>query len=157
MKAIFFDRDDTLIADLGYMHKKEELSFFPDTFDVLKKLQSAGFALFIVTNQSGIGRGYFTESNMHDFHTAMLERLEKEKITILEISFCPHAPEDKCDCRKPAPKLINQLCEKYHINKKQSYMIGDKPSDKAAGENAGVKGVQLSPGHLSEILKEVLD
>lgn len=151
MKAIFFDRDDTLVKDNSYMHKAEELSFFPATFSTLKELQKRGYQLFIVTNQSGIGRGYFQTEDMHKFNQAMLQELTKYGIKISDIAYCPHAPEDKCDCRKPSPKLINQLCEKYNIDKSKSFMVGDKKSDALAGENAGMTGVQLKPGEIELI------
>lgn len=151
-KAIFFDRDDTLIKDKGYMYKVEDLDFFPDTFNVLKELQAKGYLLFIVTNQSGIGRGYFKESDMHAFHEAMITELEKQNIKIEKIVFCPHSPEDKCDCRKPSPKLINELCDEFNIDKNLSWMVGDKDSDIKAGENAGLKTFKVKDSNLSELL-----
>lgn len=146
-KAIFFDRDDTLLHDESYMYKPEQLSFINGTFEALRILQDKGYLLFIVTNQSGIGRGYFEEKDMHHFHKHMLEKLISENINIQEIVFCPHSPEDNCDCRKPSPKLINELCEKYNIDKSQSYMVGDKDSDIKAGENAGMKSFKVDKAH----------
>lgn len=151
-KAIFFDRDDTLIIDSNYMHKVEDLKFFGDTFTVLKELQSQGYLLFIVTNQSGIGRGYFNEEDMHNFNNAMLSELSAQGISIKEIVFCPHSPEQNCDCRKPSPKLLNQLCEKYKIDKKQSIMVGDKQSDIDAGKNAGLQSFKVENGNLKDLL-----
>ena len=89
-KAIFFDRDDTLIIDTGYMYKLEDLNFFEDTFTVLKKFQKKGYLLFIITNQSGIGRGLYTEDDMHKFNKNMLTVLESEGIKITDLVFCPH-------------------------------------------------------------------
>lgn len=154
-KAIFFDRDDTLIVDKNYMYKKDDLEFFPDTFTVLKELQAKGFLLFIVTNQSGIGRGFFKESDMHSFHEYMLEKLKEAGITISKIAFCPHAPEDMCHCRKPSPKLINQLCEEFNIDKKLSYMVGDKQSDLDAGTNAGLQSLNVKKSTLTKELKNL--
>ena len=147
-KAIFFDRDNTLIEDKGYMFNPDDLKFFPDTIEVLNHLQQQGFMLFIVTNQSGIGRGYFTEENMHEFNDHMISELLKYGINIQEIVFCPHTPNDKCMCRKPSPKLINNLCDQYSINKSLSYMVGDKQSDVDAAINAGVNPVRITPGNL---------
>lgn len=143
-KAIFFDRDNTLIIDSNYMHKIEDLSFYQDTFTALKNIQDKGHMLFIVTNQSGIGRGYFSEEQMHTFNNHMLSKLNEQGINIKEIVFCPHTPEDECDCRKPSPKLINELIDRYNIDKSKSYMLGDKLSDAEAGLNAGIKGVLLN-------------
>ena len=142
-KAIFFDRDNTLIIDSNYMHKLEDLRFYDDTFSALKKIQNKGYLLFIVTNQSGIGRGYFTVQQMQQFNQLMLNKLSEQEIEIKDIVFCPHAPEDNCDCRKPSPKLINDLIEKYNIDKETSFMVGDKLSDAEAGSNAGIKGILI--------------
>jgi D-glycero-D-manno-heptose 1,7-bisphosphate phosphatase len=149
-KAVFFDRDDTLIVDEGYMHRPEQLKFFPDTFSALKKIQEKGYLIFIITNQSGIGRGFFSLSDMHRFNEHMLKELKKYKIDIKEIVFCPHAPEDMCDCRKPSPKLLNELIDKYNIDISQSYMVGDKISDAEAGINAGLTSL-LIKSHLEKV------
>lgn len=143
-KAVFFDRDNTLIIDSNYMHKVEDLKFYNDSFDALREVITKGYKIFIVTNQSGIGRGMFSEEQMHLFNLAMLAEFTKNGIEIEEIVFCPHSPDDKCDCRKPAAKLINQLIHKYDIDKTKSYMLGDKTSDAQAGVNAGISGILLS-------------
>ncbi len=151
-KAIFFDRDDTLIQDKGYMHDPTDLIFFPESISTLRELQEKGFLLFIVTNQSGIGRGYFQEADMHKFNQHMLAELKTAGIEIKDIVFCPHAPENNCECRKPSPKLINDLCEKYDIDKNLSYMVGDKESDIKAGENAGLTSIKITSGEIKKIL-----
>ena len=154
-KAIFFDRDDTLVRDTGYMHKLEDLKFFDDTFSTLIELQKRGYLLFIVTNQSGINRGFYSEADMHKFNQAMLKELEENGIEIQDLAFCPHAPEENCDCRKPKPKMLNDLCIKHNIDKSLSYMVGDKDSDVIAGENAGVTSIKVSKG-LKSILEIIL-
>jgi D,D-heptose 1,7-bisphosphate phosphatase len=151
-KAIFFDRDDTLIIDTGYMYKLEDLNFFEDTFTVLKKFQKKGYLLFIITNQSGIGRGLYTEDDMHKFNKNMLTVLESEGIKITDLVFCPHAPEDNCACRKPSPKLLNELCDKYNVDKGQSIMVGDKQSDIDAGINAGLQTFRVKNNNLIELI-----
>jgi len=152
MKAIFFDRDDTLVKDSSYMHKVEDLEFFPETISTLKEIQALGYKLFIVTNQSGIGRGYYSIEDMITFNTAMINSLISHGINIIDLAYCPHTPDDKCSCRKPHPKMIIDLCEKYKVDKSVSYMVGDKISDLEAGENAGVKGVQLKAGQIGKLL-----
>jgi histidinol-phosphate phosphatase family protein len=158
-KAIFFDRDDTLIIDKNYMFKPDDLEFFPDTISTLKSLQQAGYLLFIVTNQSGVGRGYFSVDQMHEFNNHMLRDLKSKGIEIKELVFCPHAPDDGCDCRKPSPKLINELCQKYNILKSQSFMVGDKVSDVESGKAAGLKsiGINIEADHKINHLKEILN
>lgn len=143
VKAVFFDRDNTLVIDTNYMHKVEDLKFFPDTFSALKKIQDKGYKLFIVTNQSGIGRGYFKVSDMEKFHNALLSELAKNQIKIEDIHYCPHAPEDKCDCRKPHPKMLLELAEKHQIDLSASYMVGDKVIDAECGFNANANGILI--------------
>jgi D-glycero-D-manno-heptose 1,7-bisphosphate phosphatase len=142
-KAVFFDRDNTLVLDKNYMHKVEDLKFYDDTFSALKSIQDKGFKLFIVTNQSGIGRGYFKVEDMKVFHSAMLTELNKHNIKIEDINHCPHSPDDKCDCRKPHPKMILDLSKDYNIDLSKSYMIGDKLIDAECGHNSGCTGVLL--------------
>lgn len=142
-KAVFFDRDDTLILNKHYMHDPKDIEYLEDTFSSLKSLQNAGYLLFIITNQSGIGRGMFALEDMQNVHDKMLQDFTKQGITISEIKYCPHAPEDNCNCRKPNPSLINEVIKKYDIDLDVSYMIGDKDIDALAGINAGINGVIL--------------
>ena len=142
-KAIFFDRDGTLIVDKHYQYKLNEIEYFPDTFTALQKIQKLGFLIFIVTNQSGINRGIFTITQMEEFHKQMLEDFKQQGISIQSIAYCPHTPEENCLCRKPHPLLINNLCDKYNINKSESFMIGDKLIDAQSGKNAGITGMTL--------------
>ena len=143
MKAVFFDRDGTLIIDKHYLSNPEEVQYFEYTFPLLKKLQEQNYKLFIVTNQSGIGRGYFTEQDMNRVHTKISIDFQRQGIEITEIVFCPHHPAQNCQCRKPSPKLINNLIEKYSIDSSQSFMVGDKDIDVEAGNKAGVKGMLI--------------
>ena len=144
MKAVFFDRDNTLIKDKNYMHKVSDLMFYDDTFSALKLIQSKGYKLFIITNQSGIGRGFFTEDQMNIFHKAMLEAFSENDIHFMAIKHCPHSPDDNCDCRKPSPKMIKECIDQYDIDTKSSFMIGDKAIDAQCGENSGLFGVTLN-------------
>lgn len=153
MKAIFLDRDDTIIKDHGYMFKIEDIEFFEKTIETLQTLFHRGYKLFIVTNQSGIGRGYFSVAQMHCFNQELIRILKLEGVEIVETVYCPHSPEESCDCRKPSPKLINELCLKYNIEKKLSYMVGDKLSDKEAGLNAGVNAIQIRPGEIHKLIE----
>lgn len=139
-KAVFFDRDGCLILDKHYLHDPAQLEYFPDTFSALKKIQDHGHQIFIVTNQSGIGRGFFSAQQMQAVHNQMLDDFKNHDIDVIEIAFCPHTPEDRCDCRKPHPKMINDLCQKYQLDKDYCFMIGDKLSDAECGENALITG-----------------
>ena len=162
-KAIFFDRDGTLIIDKHYMHKVEELEYFPTCFSTLKELQNRGYLLFMVTNQSGIGRGYFKVEQMHEVHDQMIKDFTEQEIKITDIAFCPHSPDDNCDCRKPSPKMIDELVAKYNIEASQSFMLGDKVIDAECGFNAKMKGFtigkddyQYNLNSLEDILKFAL-
>lgn len=144
MKAVFFDRDNTLIKDKNYMHKVSDLNFYEDSFSALKIIQNKGFSLFIVTNQSGIGRGFFSEEDMHSFHVEMLKQFSLNGIEFKGLAFCPHSPDDNCSCRKPSPTMIMDLAEAHKVDLTQSFMIGDKLIDAQCGINAGCTGFTIN-------------
>lgn len=143
-KAVFFDRDGTIIEDKHYLRDPNQVEYLPDAFEALKLVQDKGYLLFLVTNQSGIGRGYFAQKDMEQVHQAIISVLAKNGIIIEDIAFCPHAPEDGCECRKPKPKMIKDLMRKHGV--KSGYMIGDKDIDAEAGIAAGIRGVHLTMG-----------
>jgi D-glycero-D-manno-heptose 1,7-bisphosphate phosphatase len=104
--------------------------------------------LIIVTNQSGIGRGYYNEDDFHIVNNWMLEKFSKKDINILDVFFCPHGPESDCDCRKPKPGMFNQANNKYGIDMKNSWMIGDKEADVQAAKTAGIQNtILVKSGH----------
>lgn len=138
-KAIFLDRDGTINEDYEYVYKPEDLKFIDNIENDLLRLQKAGFLLIIITNQSGIGRGFFSEEEANIFNYYLKERLEKKGISITDIFMCPHHPDLNCNCRKPSPRMIKEAMGKYNINPEQSFMIGDKPIDVESGINAGVR------------------
>jgi len=144
--AIFLDRDGTLNYDPGYVYKVKDFKLLPSVIEGLKLLKEK-FLFFIITNQSGIGRGYYTIQDFHNFNVVLLETLEKENIKIQKIYFCPHHPDEDCDCRKPNPKNILLAAKEFNIDLKKSWMIGDHPSDVQCGTNAGCKTIYLSTGH----------
>lgn len=142
-KGAFFDRDGTLIIDKHYLHDPEQVEYLPGIFEKLKALQEQDYLIFIVTNQSGIGRGYFAEDDMHKVHQKIVADFATQGITISDIAFCPHSPDDNCKCRKPHPKMILDLVEKHQIDQSLSFMVGDKDIDIQAGVNAGMKGIHI--------------
>ena len=142
--AVFLDRDDTLIQDTGYMYKPEEFAWNDGAEDSLRLFQQHGLPVFIVTNQGGIARAYFTEAQMHIFHDKLLAETVKIGGHITDIAFCPHHPlsvtealRTPCSCRKPEPGMILSLAKKWQLDLRRSVMIGDKPSDVEAGQAAG--------------------
>jgi D-glycero-D-manno-heptose 1,7-bisphosphate phosphatase len=143
--AVFLDRDGTLMRDVDYCGDPTEVHLFPGTSEVLRKLKRAGYKLIIITNQSGIGRGYFTESAYRAVETEVTRQLGEKLIDATY--FCPHAPEDECECRKPQPGMILQGAREHHVDLRRSFLIGDKQSDIECGRNAGVKTVLVRTGY----------
>ncbi len=151
-RIIFLDRDGTINKDDGYTHNIGDSELLPNTIKGLQSLQEQGFKLIIVTNQSGIGRGFYTEEQMHEFNNHLLEELKQANINIEEVLFCPHTPQDNCDCRKPKTKLIEPLFTP-NFDKNNSYVIGDRSSDIELAKSVGLKSVLVTTG-ISEIQPE---
>ena len=142
--AVFLDRDDTLIRDTGYMYKPEEFAWKEGAEDSLKLFSALGLPVFIITNQGGIARGFFTEAQMHIFHDKLLAETKMIGGHITDIAFCPHHPlavtdelRTPCSCRKPEPGMLFSLAEKWQLNLGKCLVIGDKTSDIEAGQAAG--------------------
>ena len=153
-KAIILDRDGTLIEDKNYAYKIEDFELLPGVLEGLKLLQT-NFLFFIVTNQSGIGRGYYTKQDFQKFNDYLINVLKKQKIEFLKTYFCPHLREDNCECRKPKTKFIDEIIKEFNVNIKESWMIGDHPSDIEFGINAGCRTVFLTTGHGDKHLDEL--
>lgn len=138
-RAIFLDRDGTLNVDKNYLSDPAELVIIPGTNQALHRLMNAGYRLFIVTNQSGIGRGYYTLVDMHAVNEKLCAELAKDGIHFEKIYFAPEAPEAPSRGRKPSPQFLFDARDEFGIDLAQSYMIGDKIIDLECGWNAGVK------------------
>lgn len=147
--AVFLDRDGTLNIERHYLHDPEALELFPDTGVALRRLIEAGFALFIVTNQSGIGRGYYTESDMHAVNERLAQMLAEDGVWFTRIYF---APEEESPGRKPSPKFLQEATAEFGVDLAQSYMVGDKLLDLQCGWNAGVKkSILVRTGYGAEL------
>jgi D-glycero-D-manno-heptose 1,7-bisphosphate phosphatase len=142
-RAVFLDRDGTLIAEKNYLHKPEEVEIFPDTGKALKRLQDADFKLFIVSNQSGVGRGYFTMAEVEQVNAHLSRELGRTGVRFEKIYIAPEAPDEPSRGRKPSPQFLFDARDQYSLDLSQSYMIGDKLADLEAGWNAGVKKSML--------------
>lgn len=142
-KALFLDRDGVINVDHGYVYKSETFEFTPGLIALLKQAQASGYKLVVVTNQSGIGRGYYTQADFEKLTRWMLARLLEQGVTIAGVYYCPHDPATPCECRKPAPGMFLQAIKDHKIDPAQSWMIGDKESDIEAALAAGVQNSVL--------------
>ncbi len=145
-RAIFIDRDGVINCDFGYVFKWEDFKFIDGSVEGLRLLCSAGFLLFIITNQSGIGRGYYTDDDFSKLNIQMLNCLHMKGVNIRAVYHCPHSPGENCICRKPSPEMILRAKRDHDVDLRHSYMIGDKLSDIEAGQRAEV-GTQILVGH----------
>lgn len=148
-KAIFFDRDGTIIYDVGYLNDEKNIKFIPGIFEAFKKFQKRGFLLIMVSNQSGVKRGLITHLQFQKIHEKIISYFEKEDIFIDDSFYCFHHPHENCKCRKPSPKMIFQAKEKYDIDLENSYMIGDKITDIISGKNSGCKTILFNTRNLT--------
>ena len=152
-KAIFLDRDGTINVEKDYIYKSEDLVFEEGSIEALKTFKNLGYILIVVSNQSGIARGYFTEEDLNVFNNNMNEILKKNGVEITEFYCCPHHPDGigeykkVCECRKPNNKMIEDAIKKYNIDREKSYMIGDKISDIGAGLKSNLKTVLVKTGY----------
>jgi len=157
MRAVFLDRDGVINEDFGYVGKIEDFKFRDGIFELLKLLQDLGYTLFVITNQSGIARGYYSKEDFLKLSKWMIDELKKRKIFIKDIEYCPHHPKitGECECRKPKPGMILNLAKKYNIILEDSILIGDKLSDIEAGKNAGIKKLYLMEDSVFDIIEKI--
>ena len=145
-KAVFVDRDGTVMPDLGYLATPAGVTLFPGVGEGLRRLREKGFLLVMVTNQSGVGRGYFSLDDLAAVHRRLFDLLLPFGVVFDEVQFCPHAPEAECECRKPRPGMLLRAAEKLNIDLAASFMIGDSPADMGAGKAAGCRTICVGPG-----------
>lgn len=155
-KAVFLDRDGTLIVDPPdfVVDRISKIHLFPDVFKAMKRLAELDYAVFVVTNQTGIAEGRLNEDDFFRLNNIMLELLEPTGVKILKTYVCPHGEKDNCDCRKPKPKLLLDAAREFDIELKQSWIIGDRASDIDAGRAAGTKTVLVKTGNVPVESKE---
>lgn len=153
-KAVFIDRDGVIIEDRNYAHKVQDLTFIPHSLTALRTLSSTDLAIIIVTNQSGIARGIFTEEEYHAFTDYLLVRLKDEGVRIDAVYYCPHHPREGvgeyraiCECRKPGIAMLEKAASEFNIDLKGSWLVGDKISDIKAGADAGTRTVLVATGY----------
>jgi len=148
MKIVFLDRDGVINKEVGYLHKVADFEFIEGVFDACQYFQSLGYQVIIVTNQSGIERGYYTEEDFQIVTDWMLKQFKHNGIEVLDVFYCPHGPESDCSCRKPKPGMFIQADGKHHIDMSNSWMIGDKEADIQAANSAGISNtILVKSGH----------
>jgi len=151
--AVFLDRDGTIIEDVGYLDTLDRVTFFPWTVDTIRALNCAGLAVVVVTNQSGIARGLFTEAFVDETHRYLTARLEMGGARVDAYYYCPHHPDGTvaeyrrhCDCRKPAPGLIDRATNDLGLDPARSFVVGDRWLDVQLGRAVGARTILVRTG-----------
>ena len=164
IKAVFFDRDGVLNVDKDYLHTIEDFEWIDGAKESIVFLTKNNYTVFVVTNQSGIARGFYTIDDMNKLHEFMAAEIKQAGGNIEKFYFCPHLPGGKvkefaieCDCRKPKPGLLLQALREYAIDKERSFLIGDKPRDVESAAAAGIKGYLYENGNLLHFVKKILN
>ncbi|MEI9961702.1 MAG: HAD family hydrolase [Limisphaerales bacterium] len=151
-RAVFLDRDGTLIVEKNYLHRPEDVEIFPGAGSALKKLADAGFKLFMVTNQSGIGRGYFTMADAESVNEHLTQEFARDGVRFEKIYIAPEAPDQPSRGRKPSPQFLFDARDEFDLNLAESFMVGDKLIDLECGWNAGVKkNILVRTGYGAEL------
>ncbi len=145
-RAVFLDRDGTIARDINYCRRVEDFEILPTVPQAIRLLNENGFKVVVITNQSGIARGYFTEQTLGLIHKKMHDELARYKARVDAVYFCPHHPDEDCLCRKPKPALLQQAAAEMGIDFTLSYMLGDRQMDIQAGKAVGCKTVLVITG-----------
>lgn len=157
--AVFFDRDGVLNVDHGYVYRSEEFEWMSGAMDAVKYFNNQGYLVFVITNQSGIARGYYTEQDVHRLNEFMNRQLAAKGAHVDAFYYCPHHKEGiipqysrECNCRKPQPGMLLKAMQEWPVDKEQSLMIGDKPSDVKAAQAAGISGYLYAGSNLYDFV-----
>ncbi len=157
-RAVFLDRDGTIIEEVGYLDRAERLKMIPGAEKAISKLNQAGIKVVVVTNQSGIARGYFSEACVEEIHERMREELARSGARIDAFYYCPHHPEgsieryrSNCDCRKPGIGLLERAAREHNLDLSSCFVVGDKYADVEAGFRAGSRSILVLTGYGREV------
>jgi histidinol-phosphate phosphatase family protein len=148
--AVFLDRDGTVVIHHPYLDNAEDIELIDGVAEALRRLAGAGYLLVLVTNQSGVGRGYYPESVVLAQHARLAELLAAEGLVFSAYRYCPHGPEAGCTCRKPLPGMILDAAEELAVDLAASWMVGDAAGDTAAGRAAGCRAIRLGDAGTDE-------
>jgi D-glycero-D-manno-heptose 1,7-bisphosphate phosphatase len=161
--ALFLDRDGVINRDTNYAHKSADIIWIDGIFAALKRARDAGYWVFVVTNQAGVGRGYYTEDDVKALHDWMQAEFARHGAGVDAFMYCPHHPEHgqgayklACECRKPKPGMLLELMKRFPVDTGKSLLIGDSPGDIEAAAAAGVKGYLFTGGNLDDFLSRLL-
>ena len=161
-KAVFLDRDGTINVDKNYLYRKEDFELLPHTIEALRLLQNAGFLLVVITNQSGIARGYYTEEQFMKLNQWMIETFRTKGITIDAVYYCPHHPQAKieqyrrnCNCRKPKTKLFEDAVRDLNIDLAKSFAIGDRLRDCSICQRSNCRGFVIGNTESLDIIQKI--
>ncbi len=144
--AVFFDRDGTLLTERGYLSDPRKIYFYPSVVPALKRLQKAGYRLIVISNQSGVGRGYFSLATLKRINHRFRSLLRARGIAVDGIYYCPHSPNAGCRCRKPKPYLLKQAAARWKIPVSASFVVGDQMTDIGMAKSAGATPVLVLTG-----------
>ena len=148
IKTIFLDRDGVINKEVNYLHKIDNFQFISGVFETCHHLINLNYKIIVITNQSGISRGYYSENDFQIITQWMTAQFKKKFINILDVYHCPHLPDSNCNCRKPQPGMLIEAQKKHNIDMKKSWLIGDKESDISAAISSGISNtILVKSGH----------
>lgn len=145
--AVFLDRDGTIAEEVGYLNDVSRFRLFPYTAAAIHRLKEAGFAVVVVTNQSGVARGYFPESLVHEVHEIMRRELAEGQACVDGVYYCPHSSADNCGCRKPKTGMIERAAREHALDLQRSFVIGDRYGDVELAFRVGARGILVRSGY----------
>jgi D-glycero-D-manno-heptose 1,7-bisphosphate phosphatase len=162
--AVFFDRDGVLNVDVAYAHRPEQIIWTEGAMEAVRLANDADYLVFVVTNQAGVARGLYRESDVQDLHQWMKREFEMQGATIDAFAYCPHHPTEgknpnyriDCECRKPKPGMLLTLMQRFQVNPSRSFLIGDKDTDVQAAKAAGMRGYIFTSGNLAVFTQQYL-
>lgn len=152
-RFVLLDRDGTIIVERNYLSEPDQIELIPRVAHALRRLSEMGMGLVSITNQSGIGRGYFDRNRLDLIHQRLIQMLEAEGVRLNGIYYCPHLPEDDCRCRKPRTALVEQAAEQLHFDPSASFVIGDKECDIELGGRIGAFTILVRTGYGSQFVQ----
>ena len=162
-KAVFFDRDGTLNVDIAYLHRPEDFIWIEGAKEAIKYVNDKGYLAILVTNQSGVARGYYPEEDIKEVYDWMNNELAKIGAHLDALFYCPHHPQGKipaytqvCNCRKPDTGMVDEACLRFNIDRSKSYLVGDSERDLECAQKAGVTGIFYEAGSLLSCIEEIV-